>query len=58
MSPVECLENKSACEKTRYCAARKAWEKLYEAQKNTLKKITLQDLLEMESSEDSDNYVI
>ena len=58
MSPVECLDNNSACEKTGYCAARKAWGKLYEAQKNTLKKITLQDLLEMDSSEDSDDYVI
>jgi Rrf2 family protein len=58
MSPVECLENNFICEKTGYCATRKAWGKLYEAQKNTLKKITLQDLIDMESPENADDYVI
>ena len=58
ISPIECLENYSLCEKTRYCTARKAWGKLHEAQKNVLSGISLQDLLEADSRESADDYVI
>jgi Rrf2 family cysteine metabolism transcriptional repressor len=58
ISPVECLENISACKKTNFCAARKAWGKLYEAQKNTLKGMTLQDLVDMGSTENEATYDI
>ena len=58
ISPVECLENNSVCKKADCCAARKAWGKLYEAQKNTLKGMTLQDLVDMGSTENEATYDI
>jgi Rrf2 family protein len=60
IAPVDCIENPALCEKAGPCAARKAWQKLYEAQKTALSGMTLQDLLDMEaeSSLQSANYVI
>jgi len=58
MSPVECLDNRTICGKSDYCAERKAWAKLYDAQKSALKGMTLQDLLDMDSTESATDYVI
>jgi len=58
MSPVECLDNRTICEKWDCCAVRKAWAKLYDAQKSALKGMTLQDLLDMDSTEAAADYVI
>jgi Rrf2 family protein len=58
ISPVECLENRSLCEKTGDCIARKVWEKLYNAQKDALKSVTLQDLLDMDSKGSAGDYAI
>jgi len=58
LAPVDCLENRSACKKTNECTARKAWEKLYQAQIAVLKGMTLQDLLDMEITGNADDYAI
>jgi Rrf2 family protein len=58
ISPVECLDNRSICDRTDHCAARKVWGKLHEAQQNALKAITLQDLLDMDSYGAAEDYAI
>jgi Rrf2 family cysteine metabolism transcriptional repressor len=58
LSPVECLESASICEKTGACAARIAWAKLYAAQKKVLEEITLQDLEDWESTDGAPDYAI
>ena len=60
IAPVDCIENPDICEKAGSCPARKAWQKLYEAQNAVLSGMTLQDLLDMEAeaSHQGVNYVI
>jgi len=58
IAPVDCIENPSVCEKAGPCAARKAWQKMFEAQKAALSSMTLQDLLDMEASNTEVNYMI
>ena len=58
ISPVECLDNISLCDKTGHCGARKAWGKLHEAQQNALKGMTLQDLVDMDSLDAAGDYAI
>jgi len=58
ISPVECLENHALCEKADVCAARKAWGKLYNAQKAALAGVTLQDLLDMDGAGNAGDYSI
>jgi Rrf2 family cysteine metabolism transcriptional repressor len=58
IAPVDCIENPSICERSGPCPARKAWQKLFEAQKAALSSMTLQDLLDMEASHTDVNYVI
>jgi Rrf2 family protein len=58
IAPVECLEREAACEKTGRCVARKAWQKLYDAQVEVLRSISLQDLLDMETDAAEIMYTI
>jgi Rrf2 family protein len=58
LSPIECLENPSLCESCGTCAARIAWMKLHTAQKNVLNGITLQDLVDFETTGSASDYVI
>ncbi len=48
LSPVECIDNPSSCERTVRCATRNAWKRLKEAQEEVLRSITVQELLEFE----------
>jgi Rrf2 family cysteine metabolism transcriptional repressor len=58
IAPVECLEKSSLCHKSTGCAARKAWKKLHEAQKNVLSSITLQNLIDTDGMPGTENYSI
>ncbi len=59
ISPVDCLEKPEVCDKIHRCVARKAWQKLYDAQVLALSQITLQDMLDMEGANaETGNYVI
>jgi Rrf2 family protein len=46
LSPVECVENPSACSKVENCSVRDVWETLYEKIAETLESVSLKDLLE------------
>jgi Rrf2 family transcriptional regulator, cysteine metabolism repressor len=58
IAPVNCVDEPGSCEKTGHCAARNVWQKLYDAQVNVLSGITLQDILDDESGNDSSSYSI
>jgi Rrf2 family protein len=58
IAPVDCLENRSVCERSGNCPARKVWEKLFKAQVAVLSGITLQDILDSDDSPAGMNYVI
>jgi len=46
--PVHCVEDSKSCHRAKRCSARQVWQEVAKAVKNTLKKITLEDLLAME----------
>ncbi len=58
IAPVDCLENRSVCEKTPWCPARRVWKKLYDAQAKTLSEISLQDIIDTPEGANDVNYVI
>ncbi len=58
IAPVDCIENRSVCEKTPFCPARLVWKKLYDAQVAILSALTLRNVLEMEPPSQNLNYVI
>jgi Rrf2 family protein len=58
IAPVDCLEHPDKCGKSRKCVAQKVWQKMYDAQVEVLSGITLQNMLEMESSPDAGMYSI
>jgi Rrf2 family protein len=58
IAPVDCIENRSVCEKIPSCPARLVWKKLYDAQTRALSELSLQDVLEMEPALQDVNYVI
>ncbi|MDD5672536.1 MAG: Rrf2 family transcriptional regulator [Chitinivibrionales bacterium] len=58
ISPVECVENPTLCDRASNCVARTVWEKLHNAQKAVLTALTLADLLEMEQKTSLENYSI
>ena len=48
-APIECVETPDICDRSADCAAREAWKRLHEAQNETLRGMTLQDLVTMGS---------
>jgi Rrf2 family transcriptional regulator, cysteine metabolism repressor len=58
IAPVDCLENKSVCDRSGHCPARTVWQKLYDAQVKTLSGITLQDIIDADPVSHDVNYVI
>jgi Rrf2 family protein len=54
LAPVECLENKNACDRIASCKARTVWKELMEAQKQVLGSVTLQDILDRKELKDFD----
>jgi len=58
IAPIECVERPAACKKSGHCVARRAWSKLHHAQSESLKSVSLQDMLDMESEGSPADYVI
>jgi Rrf2 family cysteine metabolism transcriptional repressor len=54
LAPVECLENKNACDRIASCKSRTVWKELMEAQKKVLCSVTLQDILDRKESKGND----
>ena len=46
LSPVDCLDTPSHCEKTGSCLTRPVWAKLKETQEDVLRNFTIQQLIE------------
>ncbi len=58
VSPVDCVVKPEVCERVATCAARKGWEKLYISVRDTLKGITLQDLVALQIEKEGAEYSI
>ena len=58
VTTVECVEDRSFCERTEDCVARQVWEQVQQAIKNVLQSITLQDLVDRARNKKLSNYQI
>jgi Rrf2 family transcriptional regulator, cysteine metabolism repressor len=58
IAPVECVSSSDTCDRSDFCAARKLWQELHNAQEAVLKKTTLQSLLDIEDSQKEFDYCI
>lgn len=59
LSPVACLEDEvNKCERKEDCITLMLWQKLDEAIKGVVDKVTLQDLIDWHYSQQSNNYII
>jgi Rrf2 family protein len=47
-APVECLEDTRTCRRASACAARSAWQRVHDAQREVLSSISLRDLVDMD----------
>jgi Rrf2 family protein len=56
--PVDCIEVPQKCERSSFCASRRLWKKLYDAQVAVLKGTTLQSLIDDEDSKQRADYCI
>ena len=52
LSPVECVENGTLCERADTCITRKVWIKMKQAMDEVLESTTLQDLIEWNNNDD------
>jgi Rrf2 family protein len=48
LSPAECLNTPSICDRVDNCVTRPVWQKMKDAQEDVLKNVTIKDLLEQE----------
>ncbi len=58
VTTVECVEDKSFCERAEDCVARQVWEQVQQAIINVLQSITLQDLVDRAKDKKVSNYQI
>ena len=58
LSPVECLDNTSSCEKVARCATRMAWGRMKKAKEDVLRSITIQELVDYEKEKYTQDYSI
>lgn len=58
VTTVECVEDKSFCERAEDCVARQVWAQVQQAIKNVLQSITLQDLVDRAKNKKLSNYQI
>lgn len=58
VTTVECVEDKSFCERAEDCVARQVWAQVQQAIKNVLQSITLQDLVDRAKNKKASNYQI
>lgn len=45
LSPAECLNTPSVCERTDSCVTRPVWQRMKDAQEDVLKNVTIKDLM-------------
>jgi Rrf2 family protein len=58
VTTVECVEDRSFCERVEDCVARQVWAQVQQAIKNVLQSITLQDLVDRAKNKKLSNYQI
>jgi Rrf2 family protein len=58
VTTVECVEDKSFCERAEDCVARQVWAQVQQAIRNVLQSITLQDLVDRAKNKKVSNYQI
>lgn len=58
VTTVECVEDRSFCERAEDCVARQVWAEVQQAIKNVLQSITLQDLVDRTKDKKLSNYQI
>ena len=58
ISPVACVSELDDCSRRCDCGAHKAWMMLHEAQVETLRHISLQDLVDMQADSQTADFVI
>jgi Rrf2 family cysteine metabolism transcriptional repressor len=58
LAPVDCVDSSDVCERSGFCASRRLWQDLYNAQVEILKKMTLQTLVDMEGELKLSDYCI
>jgi len=58
VTTVECVEDRSFCERAEDCVARQVWAQVQQAIKNVLQSITLQDLVDRAKDKKLSNYQI
>lgn len=58
LSPVECLDNPSVCERASICATRMAWGKMKQAKEEVLRSISVQELVDYEKKTFVTDYSI
>ena len=58
VTTVECVEDRSFCERAEDCVARQVWAEVQQAIKNVLQSITLQDLVDRAKDKKLSNYQI
>ena len=56
--PVDCVDAPEDCGRSGFCASRRLWQKLHDAQVAVLKGATLQSLIDAESSLEQADYCI
>ena len=58
VTTVECVEDRSFCERTEDCVAMQVWAQVQQAINNVLQSITLQDLVDRAKNKKLSNYQI
>ncbi len=58
LSPVECLDNPSVCDRSSRCATRMAWGKMKQAKEEVLRNVTVQGLVDYEEKTFVSDYSI
>lgn len=56
--PVDCLEDGSGCNRSIGCATREVWQRLYDAIKNVVDNITLQDIVDKQRNMEPYDFMI
>jgi len=51
LAPLECVDNPASCKRIKGCESHLLWKKLFEAQKNVLENMTLDDLVNLGKAE-------
>ncbi|MGN1418182.1 MAG: RrF2 family transcriptional regulator [Acutalibacteraceae bacterium] len=58
LAPVFCVEDEAECERSGYCPTLFVWKGLYDTVNHYLDSITLQDIVDRQNAQQTDNYVI